>query len=194
MGHRGHVGPTWERAGIAQVEFFVEKKGLLPTNSFLDIGCGCLRFGHLIIPYLDAGMYCGMEIDAQILAAGIQHELSEGAEAKKPHLACDGDFTFSRFDRTFDYACAHSLFIHLPLVEIEKCFANLLPVMAIGGKFFFTNIDGDESGVKRVVYPHAVSHSCESITSVAKGWDVEWDVGKGHPPTEHTWCLARPKT
>src|SRR5476649_335832 len=74
--HREMIGGRWEEIGPAQLSF-LKKMGLRPSDFLLDIGCGCLRGGVHLIPYLDPGHYFGTDINAALLEAGWRIELSQ---------------------------------------------------------------------------------------------------------------------
>jgi hypothetical protein len=54
LGHRGFIGGLWDELGRLQVDFPVSE-GLEPAHVLLDIGCGSLRGGVHLIPYLEPG-------------------------------------------------------------------------------------------------------------------------------------------
>src|SRR3569833_897060 len=51
---------TWDSRGRFQLEL-MRSRGLLPTSTLLDIGCGPLRAGIPFIRYLDTGYYFGFD-------------------------------------------------------------------------------------------------------------------------------------
>ena len=62
--------------------------GLREHHRLLDFGCGSLRSGRLIIPYLASGNYYGIEPNQWLVRAGIQDELGESVlRAKEPGQA-----------------------------------------------------------------------------------------------------------
>src|SRR3954451_12572005 len=65
---RASIGGRWDAMGTLQKEFLLGQ-GLQPDHDFLDVGCGALRAGIQLLPYLEPGRYCGMDASADILAA-----------------------------------------------------------------------------------------------------------------------------
>src|SRR5579862_7424620 len=57
---------AWLSIGRMQFDYLVQH-GLLPEHRFLDIGCGNLRSGWLIIEYLHRANYVGLDISAKVL-------------------------------------------------------------------------------------------------------------------------------
>ena len=118
--HRARVGGFWEEMGLLQLAF-LKQRGLLPSHSFLDVGCGCLRGGIHLVQYLQAGHYCGLDINASLIEAGKLELETHKLLDKKPRLLVDEHFTFSRFETTFDFCLAQSVFTHLFMNHIALC-------------------------------------------------------------------------
>lgn len=138
--HREVVGDLWDELGNLQLAF-LSKHGLRPAHRLLDIGCGSLRGGVKLIPYLEPGNYWGMDHHAALLEAGWELELGPlGLQNRQPRhqLAALGDFEFDQLGATFDVAIAQSVFTHFSLNRIRRCLAKLAAVMEPGGHFFAT--------------------------------------------------------
>jgi hypothetical protein len=60
--YRAYVGPAdqWDFMGATQFRLLTAL-GLRETDTVLDVGCGSLRAGRLLIPYLAVGGYHGIE-------------------------------------------------------------------------------------------------------------------------------------
>ncbi len=146
-GHRQYVGgmdaETWYSIGKRQYHFLVEQ-GLTADKIFLDIACGSLRLGQFLIPMLETGKYYGLEGEQSLIDAGIAHEVMFDLVAKKEaKLACNYNFDLSFCDG-YDYAIAQSLFTHLTLKDITRCFTAMRSIGLPGSSFFFTFFEGDE--------------------------------------------------
>ena len=136
--HRGAVGGLWDEMGLLQRDFLVGQ-GLAPDMRFLDVGCGSLRAGRLLVPYLDPGNYYGIDIGAEIIEAGYERELDDEARARLPlsNLRMTDRFD-ADFGVGFDMAIAQSVFTHVSLNHIRLCLHRLGKVMNPGGRFFAT--------------------------------------------------------
>ncbi len=135
--HRTFVGGLWHEIGALQFEF-LRQSGLLPHHRLLDIGCGALRCGIPIIEYLDSGNYYGVDINASLVEAG-KHELEQkGLTSKQPHLLVNDKFEFDRFGISFDFAIAQSVFTHLDMNLIVRCFVQTRKALKSDGTFFST--------------------------------------------------------
>ena len=133
----------WGPIGERQFEFLVEQ-GLEPEHQLLDVGCGSLRAGLHFIRYLDAGHYCGIEANDDILRGGHIELRNAGLVEKRPVLIRDEQFGFGAFQRTFDFALAQSVFTHLPFNPIVRCLREIERVLVPGGRFYATINETDE--------------------------------------------------
>jgi SAM-dependent methyltransferase len=109
----------FESAGRLQLATLV-REGLYPSSKLLDIGCGCLRAGYWLIRLLDPGCYFGIEPNAQMLQAGIEHFLGpELQAAKMPRFDTNDQFDFSVFGANFDIFLARSIWTHASKSQIQ---------------------------------------------------------------------------
>lgn len=136
--HRSFVGGKWDEMGQLQLDFLIAQ-GLKPADRFLDVGCGALRAGRLLVDYLDAGHYYGSDINHDLVATGYDVELDDSQRARLP---LDNLLTTDRFDNDFgvkfDMAIAQSVFTHVPLNMMRLCLYRVAKVMNPGGRFFAT--------------------------------------------------------
>ena len=84
--YRAYVGPPEDYDLIAAMTFnLLTTFGLRQHHSLLDVGCGSLRIGRLLIPYLNRGRYFGVEPNEWLVEEGIKRELGEALlEIKRP--------------------------------------------------------------------------------------------------------------
>jgi SAM-dependent methyltransferase len=134
--HRNLVGGLWDGMGAWQLEAMMNE-GLHPSHRLLDIGCGALRGGVRLIPYLDDGNYYGLDINASLIAAG-RLELEALGMRKSAHLLVDDGFDASRFGVTFDYGLAQSVFTHLYANLIVRCLVQVRRVLTPAGRIVAT--------------------------------------------------------
>lgn len=143
--HRRIVGGRWEEIGTLQRDFLISR-GLHPNMKLLDVGCGSLRAGTLLVDYLEPGNYFGVDINPSIIEAGYNFELDDVARDRLPigNLRATDRFDVD-FGVTFDMAIANSVFTHISLNHIRLCLFRLAEVMSPGGRFFATFFEREET-------------------------------------------------
>src|SRR5689334_4713646 len=84
--YRAYVGPPEDYDLIAAMTFnLLTTLGLRQHHSLLDIGCGSLRVGRLLIPYLNRAKYFGVEPNKWLVEEGIRRELGQSlVDVKRP--------------------------------------------------------------------------------------------------------------
>lgn len=138
-GHREVIGALWDQIGAHQMAYLLSQ-GLRPDQRFLDIGCGSLRLGSRLIPWMEPGGYFGTDISSVLIEAGRMAELDDDGRARAPseNFAVNEDFGFEFLPGPVDMAIAQSVFTHLPLNHLRRCLATLAPWMVSGGTLFVT--------------------------------------------------------
>src|SRR5215831_2791013 len=104
---RTYVGPPEDYDLIAAMTFnLLTTLGLRQHHSLLDVGCGSLRIGRLLIPYLNQGNYFGIEPNEWLVQQGIKRELGEALlQIKRPtFFFSDSPETIAHGKITFDFA------------------------------------------------------------------------------------------
>jgi len=110
--------------------------GLTPSSIVLDIGCGCLRGGRWLIPYLNSNCYFGVEPNIEMLEVGKTIVIdSETLEEKQPTFHSNADFEFGVFRTTFDYFIARSIWTHSSKKQIEKMLDQFVRHSSSSAKF-----------------------------------------------------------
>lgn len=185
LGHREYVGGLWDEIGRLQFDFML-LQGLEPQHVLLDIACGALRAGVQFIPYLDAGNYCGIDKEPELIARGLAAELSPAlAASKRPELLVDGDFSFERFSKRPDFALAQSLFTHLPMADIARCLTKLRASAPAGCRFFATYFPSEhELDNSTEAHDHLLwFYTPQQMREVgrASGWEMTWIGDWSHP-------------
>lgn len=185
-GHRSYIGgpdlETWFGIGKHQYQYLVSK-GLRPHHRFLDIACGSLRLGQYLIPFLESGRYFGIEGEEMLVRAGLEHEIMpELLAIKTPSFSFNYDFDLT-FIEGFDFAIAQSLFTHLTLDDIGKCFRNLRPKAGPDSTFFFTYFEGASSDNPAESHAHkGWRYSVQELEAAATphGWTMTNIGSWGH--------------
>jgi SAM-dependent methyltransferase len=112
--YRAYVGPPERFDFMSATQFaLLFQLGLRDHHRVLDFGCGSLRLGRLLIPFLQAGCYHGIDPNRWLIEEGIDRELGRGAiDLKQPRFAYNDDFNCHVFGRTFDFIVAQSIITH----------------------------------------------------------------------------------
>jgi SAM-dependent methyltransferase len=108
--HRDYVGPREQYDVIGAGQFtLLHALGLRAHHRVLDLGCGSLRAGRLLIPYLDPGGYTGVDPNRWLIDRALDEELGRDLVAlKRPRFDPTDDFDLAHLGR-FDIVLAHGI-------------------------------------------------------------------------------------
>lgn len=190
--YRAYVGPPEEYDLIGAMTFnLLTTLGLRQQHMLLDIGCGSLRAGRLLIPYLNSGNYVGIEPNRWLVEEGIKWETgADMVRIKAPRFYyADSPAVLHGSGLTLDFAVAQSIFSHCGADLIRSWLGGLSPFFAAGGvlaaTFLLADRDFDGTGW---VYPECVSFTIQTLTKVAADSGYRLEVlGWRHP--RQTWGL-----
>lgn len=185
-GYRSFIGShnaeEWYSLGRLQYYFLVSR-GLESQHVFLDVGCGSLRLGQFLIPFLGERKYFGLEPESILVECGLAYEVPGWvSEMKKPTFSHNYQFEMDQLD-CFDYAMANSILTHLVPSDIRLCFSSLRSMANQTSVFYFTFFEGDSK-----TNPKQASHankdwrySIEELQDLAEGWRLNYIGDWGHP-------------
>lgn len=142
--HRSFVGPAENYDRSASLQFcLLTLSGLRSHHRVLDIGCGSLRLGKLLIPFLESGNYFGVEPEEWLIEAAVDEELGSGLVAlKKPTFLHNDRFDFKPFNTKFDFCIAQSIFSHTTLAQMETCIKSVASSIRVDGDFLSDSLFG----------------------------------------------------
>lgn len=144
--HRKAIGGLWDEIGPLELKVLCQQ-GLQPQHNLLDIGCGALRGGVNIIPYLESGHYIGIEKEKSLIDAALGVEVPKNdLQDKNPKIYHVENLNIDCISepKSFDYMLAWSVWTHMTPDLIELCVKNIAPRLSEDGKFLATFCDGDE--------------------------------------------------
>jgi SAM-dependent methyltransferase len=118
--------------------------GLREHHKVLDFGCGSLRAGRLLIPYLKPGGYYGIEPNAWLIEDAVARQLGGMERLKKPHFSDSDRFEADVFGERFDFILAQSIFSHSGPALTRKALLSFARSLAPEGLCVMTFIEGDE--------------------------------------------------
>ena len=190
--YRAYVGPPEDYDLIAAMTFnLLTTLGLRQHHSLLDVGCGSLRIGRLLIPYLNRGKYFGLEPNNWLVEAGIEQELGKDVmQIKRP------TFFFSASPETvvqskvsFDFALAQSIFSHCGLDLIRGWLSAVSRSLTQSGALVATFLpDQKDSKQTGWVYPECVNYQPETLARAAAEVNLRFEILDWKHPRQ-TWAL-----
>lgn len=168
--YRAYVGPPRDYDLISAMVFnLLTCLGLRQHHRVLDIGCGSLRVGRLLIPYLNSENYVGIEPNRWLVEDGFTNEIGwDILKIKKPRFSyrdCMDDFNEPL---ALDFAVAQSIFSHCGKDLIESWLDQLTRHLKDDGvllaTFLIDSVDFEGNGW---VYPGCVKYQPHSIEKMA---------------------------
>jgi SAM-dependent methyltransferase len=195
--YRAFVGPPEDYDLIAAMTFnLLTTLGLRQHHSLLDVGCGSLRVGRLLIPYLNHGRYFGVEPNQWLVEEGIKRELGQALlEIKRPtFFFSDSPEVVTQAKILFDFAVAQSIFSHCGLDLIKHWLSAISQSLAEDGALVATFLPGKEDSPREGwVYPECVSYRPLTIRCLAAEAGLRCELLDWKHPRQ-TWLLfAAPK-
>ncbi|MCA8903695.1 MAG: methyltransferase [Rhodobiaceae bacterium] len=144
--YRAYVGPPRRFDFMSSTQFaLLHSLGLREEDKVLDVGCGSLRLGRLLIPFLREGNYHGIDPNDWLILEGATHELGMAAlRLKHPNFASNADFDFSVFDVPFDFIIAQSVATHTGNDQLDKLLRGAADALSPLGVFLFSYIRAEE--------------------------------------------------
>ena len=205
--HRDVIGGLWDVLGQLQLDFMI-CEGLKPHHKLLDIGCGSLRGGVHFIRYLDVGNYVGIDSNITLLDAGYEIEVAScGLEERMPreNLICTSDFDPPFPDGAFDFALAQSVFTHVTLNTIRKCFERIACKIKADSAFYATFFEIPDNVLSAEPFRHdpggVITHGSrdpyhyrfEDLKYAASQhlWTPRYIGGWNHPRGQHIAAFIR---
>jgi len=138
--YRAYVGPPdrYDFMGATQFSLLFHL-GLRDNHKVLDFGCGSLRLGRLLIPYLQTGGYHGLDPNKWLIEEGIAKELgADAVQLKNPNFAYNDDFNCDVFNEKFDFIIAQSIITHTGPDLFKKFLETAAKCLKPNGLVLFT--------------------------------------------------------
>jgi hypothetical protein len=169
--------------------------GLRQHHVLLDIGCGSLRVGRLLIPYLNKGCYVGVEPEEWLVRDGILNELGQDmVRLKSPRFVYDTTLRGKIGPLHASYALAQSIFTHCSKAQITGWLRETHENLGDDGVLLATYFVGDSDYAgEDWVYPDCSRYRPETIKALGEeaGFrvvELQWT----HPRNQ-TWVgFAKP--
>ncbi len=188
--HRAYIGSPDEYDLVSAMSFnLLTASGLRQHHRLLDIGCGSLRLGRLLIPYLNAQNYIGLEPNKWLVQDGLRYELGDSLIAlRKPLFLFDTGLDDLDSNMRFDYVIAQSIFSHTAPDLLERWISDVSHRLLDTGVLFATVIEGvtpcEGSGW---VYPECVEYPLTVVEELAQRYGLSFKMLDWFHPRQ-TWC------
>jgi len=195
--YRAYVGPPEDYDLIAAMTFnLLTTLGLRQHHSLLDVGCGSLRIGRLLIPYLNQGKYFGVEPNEWLVEEGINGELGQSlVEIKRPtFLFSESPTSIVQAESAFNFAVAQSIFSHCGLDLIKGWLSAISRSLAKDGALVATFLPGEQDAAQTGwIYPECVNYRQATLERAATEVNLRFEILDWKHPRQ-TWALfAAPK-
>jgi SAM-dependent methyltransferase len=190
--YRAYVGPPEDYDLIAAMSFnLLTTLGLRQHHSLLDVGCGSLRIGRLLIPYLNRGKYFGIEPNEWLVRQGIERELGETLlQIKSPtFFFSDSPDMIAQANSSFDFVLAQSIFSHCGLDLIKNWLSAISRSLVQNGALIATFLIGEEDSPRMGwTYPECVNYRLSTLKCAAADVNLRFQILDWKHPRQ-TWAL-----
>lgn len=191
--YRSYVGPPQEFDLIGASQFrLLTTLGLREHHKVLDFGCGSLRAGKYLIPYLETGNYVGLEPNKWLIDDGIERQIgNDMIRIKNTKFYYDDDFHAEKCGNDFDFILAQSIFSHSGKDVILLTLNSFYKAISATGLILATFIIDDkveEREYKGWIYPGCITYSSTTINGmIASSGLVGRPIPFFHP--RQTWYV-----
>jgi cyclopropane fatty-acyl-phospholipid synthase-like methyltransferase len=168
--------------------------GLRAHHKVLDVGCGSLRVGRLLIPYLNPHCYFGIEPNRWLVEEAIEKEVGQAQIGIKEAQFLFADSPQSWIGHhSFDFAIAQSIFSHTGRELLDNWLRDVSQMLTSSGALVATfMIDESDTSEKRWIYPDCVRYTLGTMAATAQRHGFTFQILDWRHPRQ-TWALfARP--
>jgi SAM-dependent methyltransferase len=158
--------PTYLANGAKQFEYLLAH-GLRPVDRFLDYGCGPMRGGVHIAPYVSEGFYVGADISRMFMQRGVRLLEAAGIPRHSYHVVTIRDFDLTDLlGFRFSFGASFSALQYVEDADLKRILTAIRTL--VHGPFYFDFPAPDrttELAVKGQYYrsPDHVRSLCESV-------------------------------
>lgn len=193
--YRAYVGPPADYDLVSAMVFnLLTSIGLRQHHRVLDIGCGSLRTGRLLIPYLNPECYVGVEPNRWLVEDGIANEIGRDlVNIKKPTFSFQSSMAEFKTPLKLDYAFAQSIFSHCGKDLVGQWLAQVAYHLKDDGALLATFLtDTEDFEGHGWIYPGCVKYRPETMAEIAGASNLDFRIlDWAHP--RQTWALFSKK-
>ena len=190
--YTAYVGPPTEYDFMGATQFaLLFALGIRDTDQLLDFGCGSLRAGRLLIPFLQPGKYFGIEPNDWLVEESINRQIGRSiVELKRPKFSNSSAFSADVFGESFDFIVAQSIFSHAGPDVAARILQSFKKTLRRGGLCAVTFIHADLDTPMGWHYPESIAFRVELIQRLLadaslKGVSIPW-----YHPRQTWWVLG----
>jgi len=194
--YRAYVGPPERYGLLALLQMnLLSALGLEETDTVLDFGCGSLRLGRCLIPFLQRGGYYGIEPHDWLIQDGFDKETGAQLRTlKAPLFSNDDSFDCTVFDTSFDFIMAQSIITHAGPVQTARLIETAGQALKADGMFLFSFLLGDDDAPLPEAdwtYPHNVQYPRPWLEQECAKHDLHFALLDWHHPGAR-WAAIAP--
>jgi SAM-dependent methyltransferase len=145
--YRAYVGPPDRYDFISATQFaLLFHLGVRENHCVLDFGCGSLRLGRLLVPFLLPGCYFGIDPNAWLIEDALKREVGrEILEIKSPSFSHNDNFDCGVFEKKFDFIVAQSIISHTGPDFAKRFFTSVSDTLRKDGILLFTYVKNESN-------------------------------------------------
>ena len=188
--YRAYVGPPKDYDLVSAMVFnLLTCLGLRQNHKVIDIGCGSLRNGRLLIPYLNRGNYFGVDPNKWLIDDGIKNEIGRDLlKIKEPTFSYADSLIDFKEPLNADYAFAQSIFSHTGLDLFEKWLSDISNHLNNHGVLLATFlIDDKDSEELGWIYPGCVKFTPDKVKEISSKYGLHFQLLDWFHPRQ-TWA------
>lgn len=197
-------------SGLRQADL-LWREGCTDSCSVLEVGCGSLSAGAILIDRLQPGHYVGIDPNEWLREAALREpHIKAIADKKAPVFLSNFEFDAASTGRKFDYVLSHSILSHAAHHQLPVFLRNVGGVLEDGGRIYASlylaegnphgnsgTRDKKDSEDAEWVYPGVSFFTLETIqkAAAAEGLSAtyrpdltEWYI-QVRPEEMHDWFL-----
>ncbi len=194
--YRAFVGPPEDYDLVAAMAFgLLTTLGLRQQHHVLDIGCGSLRVGRLLLPYLNRKCYTGLEPNAWLVSDGISREVGRDQIAiKQPRFTYEEDArALIAEGLRYDFVLAQSIFSHCGPDLLASWVSQVSELLTDQGALVATFIESDaDNRTPGWIYPECVSYQRSTLAALSSRHGLDFVMLDWRHPRQHWILMAKP--
>jgi SAM-dependent methyltransferase len=132
----------WPMKRAFQIDF-LRARGLRPSHTLVDLGCGSLRGGIALIDYLLPGHYTGIDVRDSVLDQARGELVREKLTHKRPRLIRAHSLATVELAGPVDVFWAFSVLFHMSDAILLDALGLVARGLAAPGVFYANIIDGE---------------------------------------------------